>query len=116
MQHEIGRGRKRSGTVFNFLTNTMYTRTFLLLLIGSLLATGCRDKVGNPVGPSTSTSDEGMGRLVYNAGDFWVRTGEGPVTMIDSTGGTIRNMQATVPVVNESGVWSSGVGRFVWLA
>ncbi|MDP4198111.1 MAG: hypothetical protein Q8922_01625 [Bacteroidota bacterium] len=97
----------------------MFTRTFLFLLVASLLAASCRDKVGPvdpPGGPPSSTSDEGMGRLVYNAGDIRVRDGLGPVTLIDSIGSFIRNLQATLPSVNTSGVWSCGDGRFVWIA
>lgn len=115
MRHEIARGRKRSDTLFNFLTNTMYTRTFLLLLVGSLLAASCRDKVGNPVGPGSSTSNEGMGRLIYSgvSDQDWYR---GPVMLIDSNGGIIRNMASAVPgPFATSGGLSSGGGKFVWV-
>jgi len=99
----------------------MNARNLLLLatLSIALLAAGCADRVGNPTGPGTTNTDEGMGRLIYSgftmSGPSYI--GFGPVMLIDSNGNVIQNMQDQLsPVLPTGAGLSSGGGRFIWTA
>ena len=89
----------------------MITKRLLSLPLSAVLLVGCTHNSGNPVGPSNT--EGGMGRIACS-----IRTNaRADETLIDSTGAVIQDLQLHLSPPAESGAgWSSGNGRFVWVA
>jgi Tol biopolymer transport system component len=95
------------------MKNKNLFRICSLLFASALSVAGCADKVGNPTGPGTTNTNEGMGRLVYTANvPFGYPTS---LMIIDSNGSTIANVTSKIPNITYGVAWNSGGGRFVWL-
>jgi|GEM_PF-3870108 hypothetical protein len=94
----------------------MITRLPLPLIFGAVLMAGCVHNSGNPTGPGL-TEEKGMGRIACSMMSGPSNGTGSYEAIIDSTGAIIQNIQSRLtPALQGGAGWSSGNGRFVWIA